>query len=327
MNNSIDYYALLDLDKNTLPKPDSKENRIKLKEILDIKFRQMAPKCHPDKGGDPETFKLLLRAVTILGDEKLRAEYDNVADSTFSDTSFKIDWEKYFSFDANSTAAEFGETLSAKIAQVLNTSIIFSPSLKEHGYNWVFNTDNQGQNLVLSLVQDEDEMLILSGQTTTNTALPFKIHIYFPESMLTFHYDKTNAVKMPGVNKYLVSPVAKYVSYSDITLISTTEELLANEYIDNQLSNDINLILKGQRENVKSVMEDEKELVTTEQFKERDKKLLQDIFQVKTPKLEADEKGDEFLKSLKHKPIKRITETTIKLKKDNSNHAKTHLRT
>ena len=38
-------------------------------------------------------------------------------------------------------------------------------------------------------------------------------------------------------------------------------------------------------------MEDEKELVTTEQFKERDKKLLQDIFQVKTPKLEADEKG------------------------------------
>merc|ERR1719324_2250271 len=58
------FYKLLEVDKNA---SDS-----------DIKkaYRKLAIKHHPDKGGDPETFKEITRAYEVLSDSEKRAKYD-----------------------------------------------------------------------------------------------------------------------------------------------------------------------------------------------------------------------------------------------------------
>jgi DnaJ-class molecular chaperone len=40
-------------------------------------YRKLAVKHHPDKGGDPEQFKKITEAYTILSDNNKRKEYDN----------------------------------------------------------------------------------------------------------------------------------------------------------------------------------------------------------------------------------------------------------
>ncbi len=57
-------YEILGVDKST--------------SCADIKkaFLKLAKTCHPDKGGDAETFKQMLMACDILSDENKRAQYD-----------------------------------------------------------------------------------------------------------------------------------------------------------------------------------------------------------------------------------------------------------
>eukprot|EP00392_Amoebophrya_sp_AT5.2_P003878 g3883.t1 len=58
------FYKTLELDKNATP--------------ADIKkaYRKLAIKHHPDKGGDPETFKEITKAYEVLSDENKRKLYD-----------------------------------------------------------------------------------------------------------------------------------------------------------------------------------------------------------------------------------------------------------
>merc|ERR1712166_794781 len=39
-------------------------------------YRKLAVKHHPDKGGDPDTFKEISKAYDIVGDEEKRTQYD-----------------------------------------------------------------------------------------------------------------------------------------------------------------------------------------------------------------------------------------------------------
>ncbi|CAM9290526.1 unnamed protein product [Chrysoparadoxa australica] len=43
---------------------------------LDKAFRRAAKQCHPDKGGDPDKFRILSKAHKVLRDPKLRNLYD-----------------------------------------------------------------------------------------------------------------------------------------------------------------------------------------------------------------------------------------------------------
>ncbi|CAD7934994.1 unnamed protein product [Amoebophrya sp. A120] len=58
------FYKLLDVDKNASG-PDIKKA-----------YRKLAIKHHPDKGGDPETFKEITKAYEVLSDENKRKLYD-----------------------------------------------------------------------------------------------------------------------------------------------------------------------------------------------------------------------------------------------------------
>jgi curved DNA-binding protein CbpA len=313
--NNVNYYDFLGLKKAELPYPTSQENRILLKSILDSKFRELARTYHPDRGGDADNFKLLLRAITVLGDNKLRRNYDGEEVSDFDVSAFDIDWEKYFNYNPESLAAEYGNKLAENIANILNVPLIFYPSKKEHGYIWIFNIMHQNNALTLSLVYDEAEILALTDGSAEQKPLPFKVHLYFPVNELKINYNKTNAVKVPGSQRYLISPQAKSISYNDITLLSAANEGAVEIFVQDKLIETIELVQKNIYQEVKDEDLDTKATISSTAVKEKDKQILEEIMQLKTPKYNIDDKADEFLSKIKVKPIKRIAEQTIIAKK------------
>ena len=59
------YYNILNVDKNSTIDEIKKQ------------YKKLAVKYHPDKGGDPEEFKKISEAYSVLSDESKRYEYDN----------------------------------------------------------------------------------------------------------------------------------------------------------------------------------------------------------------------------------------------------------
>merc|ERR1719243_139205 len=66
------FYTLLEVDKNA--------NEAEIKKA----FRKLAIKHHPDKGGDPETFKEITRAHEVLSDPEKRRMYDQGGEDAVS---------------------------------------------------------------------------------------------------------------------------------------------------------------------------------------------------------------------------------------------------
>ena len=311
----INYYEFLGLDRDTLPKPDTKENRILIKNILDTKFQELAPKYHPDRGGDPETFKILLRSITVLGDESLRSAYDGSVNSYFNQSKFDIDWTKYFTYNKDSSAGIFGDIFVNKIKSILNSELDFTPSLSEHGYHWVFNFKYNDTPLTFSIVYNEDEILSLTDGKDFEHTMPFKIYLYFPSKFMKKELDYSSALKDPDSDEYLISPRLKSITYEDLVLIQTTNQKKALEYIDNSLMSDIQNILDNKIIQNRSF--ETKKTVTEKDLKEFDKSILSKLFKMKTPKYVEDEKAAELIKEIPGKTVKRITTQVIKKKNSN----------
>merc|ERR1712164_163319 len=64
-----------DVDTTKLYKVLGVEKNASASEIKKA-YRKLAVKHHPDKGGDPDTFKEISKAYDILGDEEERTQYD-----------------------------------------------------------------------------------------------------------------------------------------------------------------------------------------------------------------------------------------------------------
>lgn len=291
---NCDFYEFLNIDKNTFPLPNSSENRMIIKDLLDQKFKELGPKYHPDRGGDVDKFKTLIRAISVLGDDKLRYKYDGIDENKQLESLFVIDWDKYFTFDSQSLAAEIGNELANNIMEALSTDLFFKPSQEEDGYLWIFNQLYNGEKLTLSLVYDENDILSLSGNLENfNNALPFKIHIFYPDYKL----------------KIIKNNNSTTCSYKDITLLSTTDLLVAKNYIAEKLKN----VVCGSDSDIQG--DNITDLLDYKSMNQKDFSVLSDIFKTKTFKPTSNEVGDTFLNNLTTKRITRITEKVIKIKK------------
>ena len=66
MKEEINLYDVLGVDKNA-----------SLQTIKNA-YRKLVPVCHPDRGGDPELFKLITNAFNMLSNSNSRSEYDEL---------------------------------------------------------------------------------------------------------------------------------------------------------------------------------------------------------------------------------------------------------
>ena len=57
---SKDYYNILGLIKETLPKGKNRQDKIELSKMLEVAFRKMSRKKHPDFGGSNVQIHLYL---------------------------------------------------------------------------------------------------------------------------------------------------------------------------------------------------------------------------------------------------------------------------
>jgi curved DNA-binding protein CbpA len=129
----MDLYELLEIDENNF-------NINSLKK----QYHKMCLKYHPDKGGDPEKFKLIQEAYEILSDENKRTIYNNykrfsfLKDYNFTDDEFQ-EINKYYDMllknENVKLATTLYKTLPEQVKQRLN-------KMKDYIFNYDKNKEN-----------------------------------------------------------------------------------------------------------------------------------------------------------------------------------------
>jgi hypothetical protein len=279
---SKDYYAILNLSKNDLPFGSDRKSKIELTNKLDQSFRKMARVCHPDFGGSKEAFLDIVRARRIIEDPILRNIYDQgeftqVIQNTESNSGFEVDWTKIGTYRKGTT---------------------------EHNYEWDFVLNNHKQNqkiikVVISIVNDESEVLRLTSGNDVIEALPFKIYVCIPKVGVRYIRDNSKIVSPFG--NILKNGVIKSVEYNDHHFLETTSLDEAKEYLKSeQFKIDLDdFRLNGSNQTHTSKTENT--WMDKDQMKKFDDEQLKFILGMKTFVTEADESAADFLEKLGEK--------------------------
>lgn len=297
INFNKDYYNILGIAKSDLPKSDNRQNKITIAQIIEKSYRIMARKCHPDFGGSDEAFLDLVRARRILEDPYLRKVYDqgyfDEFNSITENSDFTVDWNKVGTYRKNSPEDTTGFSLFLKICELkedLDLTPAFYPSNEEHNYEWDWVINKKNTKLVLSIVNDESEVLRLTSSQFIEESLPFKIYLCIPNKKLHIKR-KTESILNPNGDT-LVNGEIKYITYSDFNLLETTNLDEAKNYLKNQLTQDLNLYYDNKLKNENST---DTKLMTTEEIKKFDTKQLQSILNMKTFEVIDDKNAADFL--------------------------------
>ena len=130
----MNLYELLEIDENNFNM-----------NILKKQYHKMCLKYHPDKGGDPEKFKLIQEAYEILSDENKRTIYNNykrfsfLKEYNFTDEEFK-EINKYYDMLLKNEnvrlATTLYKTLPEQVKQRLN-------KMKDYIFNYEKNKNNK----------------------------------------------------------------------------------------------------------------------------------------------------------------------------------------
>jgi hypothetical protein len=303
-----DYYFILGLVKEDLPTGKSRSEIIKTSEVLEKAFRIKARKCHPDFGGSSEQFLDIVRARRILEDPLLKKIYDQgfFEEYIVSDENenFKVDWTKVGTYRKGTPEDTIGFSLFLKLCEIKNNLNIvpaFFPSSNEHNYEWDFVIkEHDKTKLVISIVNDENEVLRLTTNEDVDKALPFKIYICIPKANLYFLREE-NAVVSPDGKKLINGNITK-AAYSDLDLLETTNLSTANDYIEHKLLEDLRKYNTGElkaKVNVNQAM-----MMDSESMKEFDKNKLSEILNIRKFIYNNDEQAAEFLENIdKSRPV------------------------
>jgi len=300
-----DYYDILGLQKLDFPTGKSRADVIKTSEILEKAFRVKARKCHPDFGGSNEAFLEIVRARRILEDPLLRKIYDQGFFEEFTivneDDSFKVDWAKIGTYRKGTPEDTIGFSLFLKLCEnksELGLVPAFFPTTNEHNYEWDFVVEKQEKTkLVISIVNDENEVLRLTTNEDVEKALPFKIYICIPKANLVFLREENSVLTPEG--KTLVNGNITKAAYNDLDLLETTNLETANTYIKDSLKTDLIKFMNGELK--PTVKANQAKMMDSEEMKKYDKDKLSEILNLRKFVYNNDEKASEFLENIDNK--------------------------
>jgi len=223
--------------REDLPRGRDVESRKFLRIVLHTAYREKVFEVHPDRGGSPEAFKAVVRAHTILGDPILRDIYDKgEAPLDGLELGMKIDWTKLGKYRRGSLADQEGTTLFLMIMErsgIPNIAPRFAPNDPEFdNYSWEFSVPGIDKNIILSIVDDEDEVLKLTdGQNISDEIMPFKIYIYIPNVRMVFVRKQDSVVTDPDGIQGVVRGKFSGAEFRDINFLSTTDHDEARRFI------------------------------------------------------------------------------------------------
>ena len=307
-----DYYIILGIERNDLPKANDRQNKIEISKLIEKAFRKMARKCHPDFGGSKDAFLDLVRARRILEDPFLRKIYDQGYFEEFTivneSSDFKIDWDKVGNYRKGSPEDTIGFNLFFKISEMKDKLKIvpaFFPSSEEHNYEWDWVISDKKVKLALSIVNDESEVLRLTSGDDIEEALPFKIYICIPRTSLSIQ--RNNNVVLDPSGKILSNADIRSVSYNDYNLLETTNLNTAISYVKNNLAGDIEDFINGKLK-PQTTSNNETKWLDSDQIKQFDKEKLSEILNMRSFEYKVDEKAADFLDKITVKKITKVSE-------------------
>jgi curved DNA-binding protein CbpA len=316
---NIDYFAILGLEKGSLPPGKNRKEREEITQILNAAYRKEAFKTHPDFARSEdhrealnEKFKLVVRAHTILANPLYREYYESggeVRPVTVEDgNDMQVDWSKVGTFREGMLEDTIGSTLFLDICNKENLELIpaFKPSEEAHNFEWdwvvkdVQVRPGEATKLALSCVNDESDVLRLSSVEKIKDSLPFKIYICVPRAALHFLREETKEYSMGGAS-YKLNGSLKAAIYSDINLLETTSLEEAKNYINNNLENDLSSLRDGtllQKQKEYDIQQNQSQWLSTDQVKDLDTQRLKAILLSKTFHTKRDETAGEFITSI-----------------------------
>ena len=314
INFEKDYYIILGIDKNDLPKAQDRQNKIVISQTIEKAFRKMARKCHPDFGGSKESFLDLVRARRILEDPVLRKIYDQGYFEEFSisnsnsNSGFDVNWDKIGNYRKGSPEDTTGFSLFLQISEnknELGLTPAFFPTLEEHNYEWDWVVNEKKVKLALSIVNDESEVLRLTNGEDIDNSLPFKIYICIPRTSLVIK--RNNNVVLDPNGKVLQNADIQSVSYNDYNLLETTNLETAKNYINDNFGQDLKNFIEGKLK-PQNVSANETKWLDSNQIKKIDKEKLSEILNLRSFEYNVDEKAADFLDKIKVKKITKVSE-------------------
>ena len=300
-----DYYGILGLQKLDFPIGKSRAEVIKTSEILEKAFRVKARKCHPDFGGSNEAFLDIVRARRILEDPLLKKIYDQGFFEEYlvaeENDSFKVDWAKIGTYRKGTPEDTIGFSLFLKLCENKhNLGLVpaFFPTTNEHNYEWDFVIEGKEKTkLVISIVNDENEVLRLTSNEDVEKALPFKIYICIPKANLVFIREENSVLTPDG--KTLVNGNITKAGYNDLDLLETTNLNSANKYVEEQLLEDLVKFMNGELK--PTIKANQAKMMDSEEMKKFDKNKLSEILNIRKFVFDNDEKASEFLDNIENK--------------------------
>jgi curved DNA-binding protein CbpA len=296
---SKDYYEILGLSKDVFPNGKSRQDKIRSSEILEKAFRIKSRSCHPDFGGSNEAFLDIVRARRILEDPILKKIYDQGYFDEFKigndEFGFDVDWDKIGTYRKGTPEDTIGFSLFLKICEnkeELNLIPAFYPETPDHNYEWDWVIRDTKSKLVISIVNDENEVLRLTSGSSIDNSLPFKIYVCIPRASLSMKRDNSQVLSPDG--KALVNGIIQSASYSDYNLLETTSLEAAQNYIQNQLEIDINKFLNGDTKTF-VVNESKTTWLDSEKLKKYDQEKLASILNMKSFVVQDDPNAADFI--------------------------------
>lgn len=253
INFDEDYYAVLGLLKADVPSGNDRRARKQAMGILQTAYRKRLFELHPDRnGGDEGPFRALVRAHTILSDPYARKYYDTrgAGGGTATSGGIKVNWDRIGHYRKGSLADETGTTLFLEIMKesgVEDIKPVFAPIDENfHNYHWTFSAPKISKEMVLSIVEDEGEVLRLTGgNIDIDDALPFKIYICIPSVQLIFTRSADRYLQTKS-GVYTARGPVQAVSYLDADMLSTTQYSVAMSYVrEGKLAEDIKYMAEG----------------------------------------------------------------------------------